>query len=121
MSSEQETRKLLVELLRRGATLLREPCPRCGGLMVRYKGVTFCPRCWGTKSIEEIEERVKPPEELLEETRRVVMENLKVHVTELKGRSASSLESGYLGLIREELEVLKLLYDLRERIGAKGS
>ena len=120
MNGEQETRKLLVELLRRGATLLREPCPRCGGLMVRYKGVTFCPRCWGIKSIEEIEERVKPPEELLEETRRVVMENLKAHVAELEGQATSSLKREYLGLIREELEVLKLLYDLREKMEAKG-
>lgn len=30
------------DLLRKGASLLREPCPKCGGLQIRYQGKTYC-------------------------------------------------------------------------------
>ena len=30
------------ELLRKGATLLKEPCPTCGGLQLRYRSRTLC-------------------------------------------------------------------------------
>lgn len=30
------------DLLRRGATLLREPCPKCGAVQIRYKGKIYC-------------------------------------------------------------------------------
>lgn len=32
-------------LIRRGATLLKEPCPNCSSLQVRYKGRTLCINC----------------------------------------------------------------------------
>jgi len=34
-----------IELMRKGATLLREACPKCGGLQVRYKNRTLCLKC----------------------------------------------------------------------------
>ncbi len=39
-----EKRKMTntTELLRRGATLLREACPRCGGVQVRYRDKVYC-------------------------------------------------------------------------------
>ena len=30
------------DLLRRGATLLGEACPRCGGVQIRYEGRVYC-------------------------------------------------------------------------------
>lgn len=30
------------DLLRRGATLLQEPCPKCGAVQIRYEGKTYC-------------------------------------------------------------------------------
>jgi len=30
------------ELVRRGATLLQEACPRCGGVQIRYQGKVYC-------------------------------------------------------------------------------
>ncbi|MGC8661270.1 MAG: Sjogren's syndrome/scleroderma autoantigen 1 family protein [Nitrososphaeria archaeon] len=52
---EKDTSKLIAEIMRRGGTLLAEPCPKCGGLMVKYKGRTFCPKCDNITSIEQIE------------------------------------------------------------------
>ena len=34
--------KLTVELVRKGATILAEPCQTCGGVQVRYHGKTYC-------------------------------------------------------------------------------
>jgi UPF0148 protein len=34
--------KVAVELVRRGATMLAEPCQECGGIQVRYRGKTYC-------------------------------------------------------------------------------
>lgn len=34
--------KLAVELVRKGATILAEPCPQCGGIQVRYRGKVYC-------------------------------------------------------------------------------
>ncbi len=51
----KEKRALVAEVMRRGGTLLAEPCPKCGGIMLKYKGKTFCPNCDNVNSIEELE------------------------------------------------------------------
>jgi uncharacterized Zn finger protein (UPF0148 family) len=56
---ETNTSKLLAEIMRKGGTLLAEPCPKCGGLMVKYKGKTFCPKCDNITTIEQIEKPSK--------------------------------------------------------------
>jgi len=33
------------EMLRKGATLLSEPCPRCGGVQIKYKDEVICVVC----------------------------------------------------------------------------
>jgi UPF0148 protein len=37
------------ELLRKGATLLSEPCPSCGGVQLKYKDEIFCIVCGAGK------------------------------------------------------------------------
>jgi UPF0148 protein len=34
--------KLAAEMVSKGATMLAEPCPRCGGIQVRYHGKVHC-------------------------------------------------------------------------------
>lgn len=34
--------KLTVELVKKGATILGEPCQTCGGVQVKYRGMTYC-------------------------------------------------------------------------------
>ncbi len=34
--------KVAVQLVRRGATMLGEPCPKCGGIQVRFHGKVYC-------------------------------------------------------------------------------
>jgi UPF0148 protein len=34
--------KLAAELVRKGGTILGEPCRQCGGILVRYRGKVYC-------------------------------------------------------------------------------
>jgi UPF0148 protein len=34
--------RLAAELVRKGATILGEPCQQCGGIQVRYRGKVYC-------------------------------------------------------------------------------
>ena len=34
--------RLAAELVSKGATMLGEPCPQCGGIQVRYRGKVHC-------------------------------------------------------------------------------
>ncbi|MDG6908267.1 MAG: hypothetical protein JRN20_21055 [Nitrososphaerota archaeon] len=47
------------DLLRRGATLLREPCPKCGGLQIRYKEKTYCMNCDDIDAVLSPKQEVK--------------------------------------------------------------
>src|SRR5271167_4742149 len=42
MSKSREKMQLTVELMRRGAVMMKEPCPIDNGVQVRYKGKVFC-------------------------------------------------------------------------------
>ncbi len=38
----KESMKITAELVRKGATILAEPCQTCGGVQVKYHGKTYC-------------------------------------------------------------------------------
>ena len=40
--SAKDKMKLAAELVSRGATMMSEPCPQCGGIQVRYRGKVYC-------------------------------------------------------------------------------
>ena len=42
VGSGREGMKLAAELVRKGATVMAEPCQRCGGIQVRYRGKVYC-------------------------------------------------------------------------------
>ena len=42
MSEGRERMKQAAELVSKGATMLSEPCPKCGGIQVRYHGKVIC-------------------------------------------------------------------------------
>jgi UPF0148 protein len=40
--SSRDKMKIAAELVSKGATMLAEPCPKCGGIQVRYRGKVYC-------------------------------------------------------------------------------
>jgi len=41
-TSEKRKLTTTADLIRRGATLLNEACPKCGGVQIRYQGRVYC-------------------------------------------------------------------------------
>jgi uncharacterized Zn finger protein (UPF0148 family) len=41
-NKSREKMQLTVELMRRGAVMLKEACPTCNGVQVKYRGKTYC-------------------------------------------------------------------------------
>ena len=41
-ATNRDKMKLSVELVRKGATMLGEPCAKCGGIKVSYHGRVYC-------------------------------------------------------------------------------
>jgi len=42
MSQSREKMQLTVELMRRGAVMMKEPCPLDNGVQMRYRGKVYC-------------------------------------------------------------------------------
>ncbi len=40
--ADKDKMKVAVELVRKGATMLGEPCAKCGGIKVSYHGKVYC-------------------------------------------------------------------------------
>jgi UPF0148 protein len=112
--SSRDTSRLVVELMRRGATLLSESCPTCGGVMLRYRGVTFCPRCSGFTSVEEVESTLVAPGDLLENLEKVLYEGLRDDLRSLTGAKGHEERGALLRSLKEELEVLEIVLRLKE-------
>lgn len=45
MSATRKDLRQAAELLRKGATLLKEPCPQCNGILLLYQGSQYCLNC----------------------------------------------------------------------------
>jgi len=117
--SSRDVNRLVVELMRRGASLLSEQCPTCGGIMLRYKGVTFCPRCSGFTSVEEIEEKLSAPGDLLGGLEKLLYDDLRRGIQELRDAKDAEDRSASLRSVKEELEVLEMLLRVKDRIAGK--
>jgi UPF0148 protein len=42
LSTAAARTKTTVELMRKGAVMMKEPCPVCNGVQIRYKGKVYC-------------------------------------------------------------------------------
>ncbi len=54
--TQKERMALTAEMMRLGATLLREACPKCGGVQIKFQGRIFC------TSEDDLEAALSPEE-----------------------------------------------------------
>ncbi|MEM0117122.1 MAG: Sjogren's syndrome/scleroderma autoantigen 1 family protein [Conexivisphaerales archaeon] len=106
---DKASQKLVVEFMKRGATLLKEPCPKCGGIMLRYRGVEFCPVDSGITSVQQLEEQTKPAADVYEEMLGVVNDKLGQLKLQLKDCNDLNQLSVILDDIKKLLEISSLL------------
>ena len=108
MADSRSTQKLMADMLRRGATLLREPCPECGGILLRYQGKDICPSCSGITSMEELEAlapKAAPPKGRAD----VVIKVLDETLAQLAKDKDPARRLKLLEVAKSSAELLKLL------------
>jgi UPF0148 protein len=99
-----------VELLRRGATLLQEPCPRCGGLQVKYRGRTVCLQCGSLEEVAKVEE--VDPQDVMVRLRDLAARKVGELIGQLEGEKDLERQASLVGLLLRYMELL-------ERVGVK--
>lgn len=107
MSEKSRGMARAAELLRKGATLLKEPCPKCGGLQVKYKGRTFCINCTNFDDIFKAE--TIPAETVLVNLREMVIQKINQALSLLKEENDLEKQSSLASLIIKYLELLERL------------
>lgn len=104
------------DLLRKGATLLQEACPRCGGVQIRYQGRVYC---LVEDNIEEITSKSatapvekEPPAKAIESSdalRKMLEEKLANVSRQLDVTTDIQEQTKLLDLISKYLETLQRL------------
>ncbi len=99
--------KLAVEVVRKGATILGEPCPQCGGIQVRYHGKVYCTGHEDLSSVVKAE--IVSMETVVAEIRQVLISKL--------NEAASSLGTEKDGAKQDQLASLMTKYfDLLQKL-----
>lgn len=93
------------EMLRKGATLLREPCPKCGGVQIKYRDEISCVVCGLMKdrglSLSKSEGGSSPIKEILEAKALEVAFMLKEERLVERQRDLLDLLSKYIELLHK--------------------
>jgi UPF0148 protein len=115
MSSSEQNRQRIVtsaDLLRRGATLLREPCPRCSGVQIKYQNKTYCLNEDDISSVLNPEQKVATqPEPKVESgpLHKVLEDKLAVVTKQLESSQDPDEQSKLLELISKYVDTLDKL------------
>ena len=106
MSTAAAKTKATVELMRRGAVMMKEPCPVCNGVQLRYKGRVYC------SNHEDLTVALQAKEilfaDVAEDLRNLLLVKMKESMSLLEGERDSdklerlvSLMTGYVELLRK--------------------
>jgi len=112
---------LTAELLERGATLLQEPCPRCGSVQIKYKSKTYCTNEDNLQELLnpesekettptakiEVPEKVRPMSPATENLRKLMEEKLSELSKQLDATTDPAELARLLDLISKYLETLE--------------
>lgn len=105
---EKKRMNIAVELMRKGGTLLKEPCPKCKGVQIKYGGRIFCVNCG-----EQVEEAVSyeveapPTPEYLTAVKRMVEGKVYELTKKLEGEVDVEKQLQLTTLLLKYLEVLE--------------
>lgn len=111
-SSEQGRQRIVTsaDLLRRGATLLREPCPRCSGVQIKYKNKTYCLNEDDISSVLNPEQKeTTPPKSESGSLRKVLEDKLASLTKQLESSQDPDEQAKLLELISKYVDTLEKL------------
>jgi UPF0148 protein len=106
MSKTPGKTQLTVELMRRGAVMLKEPCPTCNGVQLRYKGKVYCSNHDDLSIALQAKEMSFP--DVADDLRNLLLTKLRELMSLLEGEKdlakldqLVSLMTGYVELVRK--------------------
>ena len=102
-----ELTKKAVEMLLKGATLLREPCPYCFGVRVMKDGYALCVTCGREPKQKEINE--KPTQEKATSISMLLEKKLELLSKELENETDHIKQQNILKTINSVIETIENL------------
>jgi UPF0148 protein len=96
-----------------GATLLGEPCPKCGGVQVRYKGRVYCTQHEDLSTVTTVEPL--SVESVSESARKVILAKINDAVTSLSSEKDVERQEQLVSMISKCFDTLQKLSASRER------
>jgi UPF0148 protein len=106
LSTTAAKTKTTVELMRRGAVMIKEPCSVCNGVQLRYKGKVYCSNHDDLAVALQAKEILFP--DVAEDLKNLLLVKLKESMALLENEKDSekldglvSLMAGYVDLLRK--------------------
>lgn len=97
--------KLAAELISKGATMLSEPCPQCGGIQLRYHGKVFCTNHDDLSTIARL--GAASVETVTAAMREVILSKLGEIVTALEGERDWEKQEQLVSLMTKYFDLLQ--------------
>lgn len=107
MSESATKTKITVELMRKGAVMIKEPCPICNGVQLRYKGRVYCTSHEDLSAALQAKEILFP--DVAEDLRNVLLVKLKESMSVLESEKDSEKLDTLVSLMTKYVELLRKL------------
>ena len=107
MSTAAAKTKTTVELMRRGAVMIKEPCPVCNGVQLRYKGRVYCTNHDDLAVALQAREILFP--DVAEDLKNLVLVKLKESMSLLGNETDSEKLDQLVSLMTKYVELLRKL------------
>jgi UPF0148 protein len=99
--------RIAAELVSKGATMLSEPCPQCGGIQIRYHGKVYCTNHEDLSSVTTSEPLSL--EVVAARMREVLLAKLNESAASLGAESDSAKQDQIVSLMAKYFELLQKL------------
>lgn len=107
MSTTAAKTKTTVELMRKGAIMMKEPCPVCNGVQLRYKGKVYCTNHDDLSVALQAREILFP--DVSEDLRNLLLVKLKESMSLLESERDSEKLDQLVSLMTKYVELLRKL------------
>ena len=107
MSTTAAKTKTTVELMRKGAVMMKEPCPVCNGVQLRYKGRVYCTNHDDLSVALQAREILFP--DVSEDLRNMLLVKLKESMSQLESERDSEKLDRLVSLMTKYVELLRKL------------
>jgi len=107
LSTTAAKTKTTVELMRKGAIMMKEPCPVCNGVQLRYKGKVYCTNHDDLSVALQAREILFP--DVSEDLRNLLLVKLKESMSLLESERDSEKLDQLVSLMTKYVELLRKL------------